>query len=87
MFAYVKAKEQQTFVEGFGLDVANLPLVVTIKTGKRKRFATTKLEAFTAKKMSTFLDKVVGGNVRFQVVKAELPELEASWEKLVDDKD
>ena len=93
VFAYVKAKEQQNFVEGFGLapfsQDEHLPHVACIKTGRRKRFALwqpKKGKPLTAKRLASFLDRVIGGNERFKAPTADaLPELEASWEKLVDD--
>merc|ERR1711924_407168 len=76
-FAWLKAQKQPDFVQGFGVEMGQLPMLVAVKVGKRNRFA--KLEgALELASMGGFLDRILGGDMTFAALKP-LPELEPPY--------
>ena len=84
-FAWLKAQKQQEFVEGFGIKMDQLPMMVAVKVGKRNRFA--KLEGELAiSSMGGFVDRILGGDMTFAALKP-LPELEPAYLQGGDDEE
>merc|ERR1711871_403708 len=70
-FMWVDASVETAFASGFG--VSTRPSIIAFKPCKRKRFALHEGD-FSERDISNFLDKVMGGDVRFKNV-ADLPKL------------
>jgi len=84
-FAWLKAQKQQDFVQGFGIEMSQLPMMVAVKVGKRNRFA--KLEGDLAiSPMGGFVDRILGGDMTFAALKP-LPELEPAYLQGGDDEE
>ena len=78
-FAWLKAQKQPDFVQGFGLQLGQLPKLVAVKVGKRSRFAQLDLEGELAlQPMAGFVDRIRGGDMSFLPLKP-LPELEPAY--------
>merc|ERR1711871_33550 len=71
-FVYADVSRQTDFLAGFGLTAAQLPAVVLVKLGKRKRYAV--LSSFDVAGISKSLDDALGGGMQFKKL-SELPEL------------
>ena len=68
-------------MEGFGIKMDQLPMMVAVKVGKRNRFA--KLEGELAiSSMGGFVDRILGGDMTFAALKP-LPELEPAYLQVV----
>jgi hypothetical protein len=76
-FAWLRAHKQEEFVQGFGLELAQLPQLVAVKVGKRSRFALLEGD-MEAKPMGGFVDRILGGDMSFKALKP-LPELEPPY--------
>jgi hypothetical protein len=70
-FMWVDTTVETEFASGFGIE--SKPSIIAFKPGKRKRYALHE-GAFSEADISNFLDKVMGGDVRFKAV-SDLPKL------------
>lgn len=74
-----QSKEPQ-FTSIFNLD-SNLPKLVILNPGKRKRFMLHEGE-INEKSIESTLDKILGGDARFKAIKGQkLPELVSEYEE------
>mmetsp|Transcript_2357 Transcript_2357/g.2625 ORF Transcript_2357/g.2625 Transcript_2357/m.2625 type:complete len:199 (+) Transcript_2357:1312-1908(+) len=72
-FVWVDAPKQDEFLQAFGLAWEGTSKMIAVKTGKRNRYAVMEGE-LSSDNMNTFVDKILGGDMQFKVLKA-LPDL------------
>merc|ERR1711871_1129887 len=70
-FMWVDSVVESDFTAGFAIEA--MPSIIAFKPGKRKRYAVHE-GGFTDADISNFLDKVMGGDVRFKAI-SDLPKL------------
>ena len=72
---WLQASTEPDFFKLFGVEDQELPAVVVLNPGKRKRFLLHSGE-INESKLSTTLDKILGGDARFTNIKGnKLPSL------------
>lgn len=72
---WLDASKEPEFYKLFGIEEANLPKVVIMNPGKRKRFLVHEKD-ITETAISETLDKILGGDAKFTNIKGnELPKL------------
>eukprot|EP00322_Chrysochromulina_rotalis_P028448 CAMPEP_0115866902 /NCGR_PEP_ID=MMETSP0287-20121206/20490_1 /TAXON_ID=412157 /ORGANISM="Chrysochromulina rotalis, Strain UIO044" /LENGTH=317 /DNA_ID=CAMNT_0003321487 /DNA_START=16 /DNA_END=969 /DNA_ORIENTATION=+ len=76
-FGCVGARKQDTFLAAYGIDAAELPVMIAVKAGKRPRFAKLN-DNLDSQAMNLFVDTILGGGASFKRIE-ELPELEAPY--------
>eukprot|EP00238_Polyblepharides_amylifera_P002545 CAMPEP_0196573778 /NCGR_PEP_ID=MMETSP1081-20130531/3620_1 /TAXON_ID=36882 /ORGANISM="Pyramimonas amylifera, Strain CCMP720" /LENGTH=428 /DNA_ID=CAMNT_0041891605 /DNA_START=21 /DNA_END=1307 /DNA_ORIENTATION=+ len=74
---WLPGSQQTEFLAGFGVQWEDHPVVIAVKTGKRKRFAVMEGEVSLVK-LSDFVDRILGGDLQFSPLKS-VPELVPSY--------
>ena len=78
-FMWIDAAAEPEFVKVFNLE-GDLPQVVILNPGKRKRFLLHEGE-ITEKTIEKTLDKILGGDARFKAIKGnKMPDLVSLYE-------
>lgn len=76
---WLDSSAEATFADVFGLKAADLPRVVILNPGKRKRFLVHSGE-INEKEISSSLDRILGGDAKFTNIKGNtLPELVSKY--------
>jgi len=80
-FSWLDVSEEKEFASTFEVPESDLPSVVVLNPGKRKRFLVHEGD-ITSANIEQTLDKILGGDARFKSIKGnKLPELVSLYPK------
>jgi|DEB0MinimDraft_12_1074336.scaffolds.fasta_scaffold61449_3 hypothetical protein len=80
-FSWIDATEESGFASTFDIPEAEMPSIIVLNPGKRKRFLVHEGD-ITAEAIEKTLDKILGGDARFKTIKGnKLPELVSLYPK------